>query len=71
MVERMNKNQKNLKKKSSNGVRSFLFIIIVFLFAYGVYNSITGANAKTTEVALSDVIARANDENGNIKKIKS
>ena len=69
MVERMNKNSKNLKKKTSNGVRSFLFFIIVFLFAYGVYNSITGANSKTTEVALSDVIARANDENGNIKKI--
>jgi len=69
MVEsKMNKNPKNLKKKSSNSVRSFFFIAIVFLFVYAIFNSLM-TNTNVKEVALSEVIARANDENGDIKKI--
>ena len=69
MVEsKMNKNAKNLKKKSSNVFRSFLFFVVVLLFVYGVMNSLSGG-VKVDEVALSDVVARANDENGDIKKI--
>ena len=67
MVEKKINHQKN-QKKSSNGIRSIFFVIIVFLFAYAFVNSFS-AGAKTEEVALSDVIARANDANGNIKKI--
>ena len=70
MVEKkMNKNVKNLQKKSSNGFRGFLFFAIVALFAYAMISSVSKAGANVDEVALSDVIARANDENGNIKKI--
>ena len=69
MVEnRMNKNPKNFKKKSSNSFRSFFFVVIVFLFAYAIINSLS-ASPNVEEVALSDVIARANDEKGDIKKI--
>ena len=70
MVEnKMNKNQNGLKKKTFNGTRSFIFFLILALFAYAMVNNIFGGNASTKDVALSDVIARANDENGNIKKI--
>ncbi len=70
MVEKkINKNMKSLKKNSSNGVRSFFFFVIVLLFFYALMNGVIGNNANIEEVALSDVIARANDENGDIKKI--
>ena len=70
MVEKkMNKNVKNLQKKSSNGVRGFLFFVIVLLFVYAIFTNLSGGHTTVSEVALSDVIARANDENGNIKKI--
>ncbi|MBP5512157.1 ATP-dependent zinc metalloprotease FtsH [Candidatus Saccharibacteria bacterium] len=60
---------KSLKKNSSNGVRSFFFFVIVLLFFYALMSGVIGNNSNIEEVALSDVIARANDENGNIKKI--
>ena len=70
MVEKkINKNMKSLKKNSSNGVRSFFFFVIVLLFFYVLMNGVISNNANIEEVALSDVIARANDENGDIKKI--
>jgi len=70
MVERnMNKNAKNAKKKGSNSVRGFFFFLIVLLFGYSIVNSINGGKVNVEEKALSDVITRANDENGNIKKI--
>lgn len=70
MVERnMNKNPKNMKKKGSNSIRGFFFFVIVMLFAYSIVNSINGGKVNVEEKPLSDVIARANDENGNIKKI--
>ena len=70
MVERnMNKNPKNMKKKGGNSIRGFLFFVIVMLFGYSIVNSINGGKANIEEKPLSDVIARANDENGNIKKI--
>ena len=70
MVEKkINKSMKSLKKNSSNGVRSFFFFVIVLLFFYALMSGVIGNNSNIEEVALSDVIARANDENGNIKKI--
>ena len=72
MVERKNNNQNSAKNKSkkntSNMFRSGLFFIVVILFAYAMVLSFAPKN-KVEEVALSSVIARANDENGNIKKI--
>ena len=68
MVEKKINHQNNLKKKSSNGFRSLLFFLVVFFIAYAAINSLS-TGSKTEEVALSDVIARANDKNGDIKKI--
>jgi cell division protein FtsB len=69
MVEtRMNKKTKKPNKKTSNTFRGLLFFVVVFLALYALSNSYA-ASEKVDEVALSDVIARANDENGNIKKI--
>ena len=70
MVEnKLNKNLKNQKKKSSNSVRGFFFFVIILFFAYAIFNNFNSSKINVEEVALSDVIARANDENGNIKKI--
>ena len=68
MVEKKINHQKNLGKKSSNSFRGILFFVIVFLLAYAAINSIS-ANKKVDEVALSDVVARANNKDGDIKKI--
>lgn len=55
-------------KKTSNAIRRFIFAIILILCAVALVNSFSATN-KLEEVALSDVIARANDTNGNIKRI--
>ena len=71
MVERKNNNQKSKKqneKGKSNAIRSGLFLVIVILFVYAIGLSLV-PKSSVEEVALSDVIARANDENGNISKI--
>lgn len=66
MVERSA--NKNKKKKRSNSIRSIIFAIIVIFLACDLFVAMnSGADLK--EVPLSDVIARANDENGDIKKI--
>jgi len=59
---------KSNKKSKSNGIRSVAFIFFVVLACVALASLFTPA-VKTDEVALSDVIARANDENGDIKKI--
>lgn len=70
MVEKkLNKNQKFQGKKASNNARSVLFFALLVLLAYAMVSSVLTGSNKLKEVALSDVIARANDENGNIKKI--
>ncbi len=69
MVARnMNNSPKNTKKKRSNQIRSFFFVIIILIFAMSIYAKISTSNT-IEEVAISDVIARANDEKGDIAKI--
>ena len=63
------KNGQNNNK--SNAVRSLLFtVILVCLVAMLIANVTRNGNgAQMTEVAISEVIQRANDPNGNIAKI--
>lgn len=56
------------QSKGSNIFRWFGFIIILMLISMVIVN-VTAPREAIEEVALSDVIARANDENGDIKKI--
>lgn len=58
----------NSKNSKSNNARRVVFFLIVVLLCLGLVSFFT-PNTKTEDVPLSDVIARANDENGNIKKI--
>lgn len=53
---------------ASNAVRRLLFTIIAIVCMIAIFNAMT-PSYRMEEVALSDVITRANDENGNIKKI--
>ena len=57
------------KSTKSNTIRSIFFTILSILFIVYCLNLFGSHNLKIKEVPLSDVIARANDENGNIKKI--
>ena len=57
------------KSTKSNTIRSIFFTIFSILFIIYCLNLFSSHNLKIKEVPLSDVIARANDENGNIKKI--
>lgn len=54
--------------KSSNLFRWLVFTILLILCC-GAIASLTAPQSNIDEVPLSDVIARANDENGNIAKI--
>ena len=56
------------KNKLSNLSRRISFAFIMLLICLGLAALVT-PNVTKEEVPLSDVIARANDENGNIKKI--
>ncbi len=60
--------KKPQQTKGNNMLRwvSFIFLMLIF---FGLLASIMAPNGVIEEVALSDVIARANDENGNIAKI--
>ena len=57
------------KSTKSNTIRSVIFTILSILFIVYCLNLFSSHNLKIKEIPLSDVIARANDENGNIKKI--
>lgn len=57
------------KSTKSNTIRSVIFTILSIFFIVYCLNLFSSHNLKIKEVPLSDVIARANDENGNIKKI--
>ena len=60
---------RNNASNLSNTVRNFLFIIVlVFLGAFMISNMNSGTVEKK-EVPISEVIARANDPNGDIAKI--
>jgi len=67
IVPQQAKNQP-AQSKGSNIFRWFGFIIILMLVSMVIVN-VTAPREAIEEVALSDVIARANDENGDIKKI--
>lgn len=54
----------------SNSTRGIIFTIIIIILCIVAINGFGGnGNVEKTEVPLSDVIARANDPNGNISKI--
>lgn len=61
-------NQKNQANKGTNGFRRFTFTLFLIASCFAIASIIT-PHTKTEEVPVSDVIARANDPNGNIKKI--
>jgi ATP-dependent metallopeptidase hflB len=65
-----NKPKVNLTKKNkSNTFRSVIFTLLSIIFIAYCINLYGNHNIKMKEVPLSDVISRANDEHGNIKRI--
>ena len=65
-----NKSKVNLTKKNkSNTFRSIIFTLLSIIFIAYCINLYGNHNIKMKEVPLSDVISRANDEHGNIKRI--
>ncbi len=59
---------KKKPSKNTNPLRWLAFLLLILLFV-GIFASVLAPQGKIEEVPLSDVIARANDEDGNIKKI--
>ena len=56
--------------KASNFIRSLIFFALIILLCSTLINSLAGNSGSSLEtVPLSSVISRANDPNGNIKKI--
>ena len=65
-----NKPKVNLTKKNkSNTFRSIISTLLSIIFIAYCINLYGNHNIKMKEVPLSDVISRANDEHGNIKRI--
>ena len=65
-----NKPKINLTKKNkSNTFRSIIFTLLSIIFIAYCINLYGSGSIKMKEVPLSDVISRANDEHGNIKRI--
>ena len=60
---------KNVNKNASNLSRSFLFTLVLVGFGALLIYSFNSNTVKKTEVPISEVITRANDPNGDIKKI--
>ena len=56
-------------KNTSNTIRGAIFAIVVIFFCVLAINGFNNNQAHKAEVALNDVIRRANDPEGNIKKI--
>ena len=56
-------------KNKSNTIRSVIFMIMMVLFCSLLITELNHGELKKTEVPISEVIARANDPNGNIAKI--
>ena len=61
----------NNKGNTSNMVRSVIFIFLMICFGIIIISNMgySGSNTTKTEVPISEVISRANDEDGNIAKI--
>lgn len=62
-------NKLTMKPKSSNTFRGVISSILMVCFCLLLISSFNKASIKKTDVPISDVITRANDENGNIEKI--
>ena len=60
--------QKN-NGSASNTTRSILFIFVLICFGALLISTLNQGEKQKTEVPISDVVRRANDENGNIAKI--
>lgn len=71
MAENRPKNSTGLTSVGgrSNAVRSAIFIFLLLCLAMFFITNMNNGGAKKTEVAISDVIMRANDPEGNIAKI--
>ena len=54
----------------SNAIRTFVFMFLMICLAMFLIMNFNYSQPKKTEVAISEVIARANDPNGNIAKIE-
>ncbi len=63
--------QQAVKKKTSKNSNTFRWVVFLLLLfvCFGIFASVLAPQGQIDEVPLSDVIARANDENGNIAKI--
>lgn len=61
-------NQKKSNQNKSNNIRRVLFFFVLLITCLVLVSFLT-PNSKIEDVPLSEVITRANDENGNIKKI--
>ncbi|MBQ8992275.1 ATP-dependent zinc metalloprotease FtsH [Candidatus Saccharibacteria bacterium] len=62
-------NPSDQQKRTNNLIRRFTFTLILVLLCIGLAVSLSPKSENLDEVPISDVIARANDENGNIRKI--
>ena len=60
---------RSMGNSRSNAVRSAIFTFLLFCFAMFLITNMNNNNVAKTEVAISDVIARANDPEGNIARI--
>lgn len=60
--------KKNSNKSASNTIRSILFATLAIFCCLALFASLN-TNIQLEEKPISDVIARANDENGDIEKI--
>lgn len=61
-------NKKQAEKKGNNAIRWVIFVCLLVLCC-GVLTTYMASDTKIKEVPLSDVIARANSEDGDIDKI--
>ncbi len=64
-----NKKMPQKPANTSNSIRGIVFSIFMVVCCIAIFNGFGGTNVKTSEVPLSDIIARANDPEGNIEKI--
>ena len=62
-------NGRPMNNSRSNTVRSVVFTFLMICLAMFLITNMNGGTPVKTEVAISDVIARANDPEGNIKQI--
>ena len=75
MAEKMSNKTKgrpggnNKNNNVSNTVRSIVFTLVLICFGAFLITNFGYRNVQKTEVPISEVIARANDENGDIAKI--